>query len=263
MLPLSFYLRQCLSVRSVVPDKAGLRLKDSFMLTGMDGGTRPPRRIWRFTPRLPLPGGGMAPGALVHAAAAGGGGGGGQDALRIGPVGLADLHEAGADEAEEGGGRSTSARTAALMTTCTLIFPTGQVSSKALPFCCAPTVFLSKTVPFLAVCLDLPHRTACRERERRGAAALRRLCGAGGVGGRRRRPCAVGMRRRCGPNLAARAAQRHDRWGRCSARCTLRQANIARGGVSDRSSCFFLQWHGVMGLCRHCCLSAKSAASSV
>eukprot|EP01051_Picozoa_sp_SAG22_P018756 SAG22_NODE_3254_length_1827_cov_1.387731_2_plen_111_part_00 len=27
----------------------------------------------------------------------------------------------------------------------------GQVRTKALPFCCAPTVFLSKTVPFHAV----------------------------------------------------------------------------------------------------------------
>eukprot|EP01051_Picozoa_sp_SAG22_P010781 SAG22_NODE_991_length_6129_cov_8.370813_2_plen_78_part_00 len=28
------------------------------------------------------------------------------------------------------------------------------VGCKALPFCCASTVFLSKTVPFLAVCLS-------------------------------------------------------------------------------------------------------------
>jgi hypothetical protein len=72
----------------------------------------------------------MGPGALVHAAA---GGGGGQEALRIGPVGLADLNEA------EEGGRSTTARAVALVTTCTLIFPTGQLVENAsgaalLPF---------------------------------------------------------------------------------------------------------------------------------
>ena len=42
-----------------------MRWNDSFILSGMDAGTQPPRRVWRFTPLLPLDGGSMEPGSLV------------------------------------------------------------------------------------------------------------------------------------------------------------------------------------------------------